>query len=433
MLESKLSPLHQQSSVHFNFDPKLCGTLNSTELAEIWSPSLSFGQMTLLDVPRNPSRASTVTTISSPNSELNSLQTTPRLGGGHHFVFNYSPTASLEADTASMMSERPRSASMSSHLTSGRSSPIKQPSSCANTPKSFKEKLSNVFRRHSDNTEVREDFTNISVSEFEVSLKREEFTQSESLPSQNQNDQLLRSCQNATQVQATHPIPLERENSSCSLSLESSSDSQEKLSLSLPTTTLNQVQVDSNKASSYPNVDSTVLLASEKLEVIANSQEPPGSTSVERNTSHHRPSFVTIASVDSVTTVDTLTPVDSVLSPVMMSRSVLKDKRECSTFTVGHSPLSALDMYIENGHLLHRRSLKEIPLTELEGIDWDHYGTCPHTDELSLMHNLMVMVHSQLLFERYQCQQHAKRNRRLMTKARNANKLENEIVTLVSL
>ena len=388
--------------------------------------------MALSDAPRNPSRASTVTTISSPNSERNSLQTTPRLGGGHHFVFNYSPTASLEADTASMMSERPRSSSMSSHITSGRSSPIKQPSSCVDTPKSFKEKLSNVFKRRSDNREVREDFTNISVSEFEVTFKHEEFTQSENLPSQNQKDQLLRSCQDTFLVQATHPISLERENSSSSLSLESSSDSQEKLSLSLPTATLNQVQVNSNKASSYPNVDSTVLLASEKLEVIANSQEPPDSISVQRDTSHHRPSFISIASVDSVTTMDTLTPVDNVLSPVMMSRSVLKYKKECSNVTTGHSPVSALDMYIENGRLLHRRSLKEIPLTELEGIDWDHYGTCPHTEELILMNNLMVMVHSQLLFERYQCQQHAKRNRRLMTKARNASKLENEIVTLVS-
>ena len=388
--------------------------------------------MALSDAPRNPSRASTVTTISSPNSERNSLQTTPRLGGGHHFVFNYSPTASLEADTASMMSERPRSSSMSSHITSGRSSPIKQPSSCVDTPKSFKEKLSNVFKRRSDNREVREDFTNISVSEFEVTFKQEEFTQSENLPSQNQKDQLLRSCQDTFLVQATHPISLERENSSSSLSLESSSDSQEKLSLSLPTATLNQVQVNSNKASSYPNVDSTVLLASEKLEVIANSQEPPDSISVQRDTSHHRPSFISIASVDSVTTMDTLTPVDNVLSPVMMSRSVLKYKKECSNVTTGHSPVSALDMYIENGRLLHRRSLKEIPLTELEGIDWDHYGTCPHTEELILMNNLMVMVHSQLLFERYQCQQHAKRNRRLMTKARNASKLENEIVTLVS-
>ena len=392
--------------------------------------------MILSDAPRNPSRASTVTTISSPNSERNSLQTTPRLGGGHHFVFNYSPTASLEADTASMMSERPRSSSMSSHITSGRSSPIKQPSSCVvsvDTPKSFKEKLSNVFKRRSDNREVREDFTNISVSEFEVSFKQEESTQSENLPSQKQKDQLLRSCQDTFLVQATHPIPLERENSSSSLSLESSSDSQEKLSLSLPTSTLNQVQVNSNnKASSYPNVDSTVLLASEKLEVIAKSQEPPDSISVQRDTSHHRPSFISIASVDSVTTMDTLTPVDNVLSPVMMSRSVLKNKKECSNVTTSHSPLSALAMYIENGCLLHRRSLKEIPLTELEGIDWDHYGTCPHTDELTLMNNLMVMVHSQLLFERYQCQQHAKRNRRLMTKARTATKLENEIVTLVS-
>ena len=432
MLESKLSLLHQQSSLHFTSDPKLCGTLNSTELAEIWSPSLSFGQMALSDIPRNPSCGSTITTISSPNSELNSLQTTPRLGGGHHFVFNYSPTASVETDTASMMSERPASPSMSSLIPSGRSSPIKQPSSCADTPKSFKEKLTNVFKRHTDNTEVREDFTNISVSEFEVSSKREEFTQSESLTSQNQNNQVLRS-QNASLLQATHPIPLERENSSCSLSLESSSDSQEKLSLSLPTTTLNQVQVDNNKARSYPNVDSTVLLASEKLEVIAKSQEPPDNVSVQRDATHHRPSFITITSVDSITTMDTLTPVDNVLSPVMMSRSVLKDKRECSTCATCHSPLSALDMYIENGRLLHHRSLKEIPLTELEGIDWNHFGTCPHTEELSLMHNLNVMVHSQLLFERYQCQQHAKRNRRLMTKSRNASKLENEIVTLVSL
>ena len=100
--------------------------------------------------------------------------------------------------------------------------------------------------------------------------------------------------------------------------------------------------------------------------------------------------------------------------------------------TLVPSPIVALDVYIETGRVLHSGSVSDLPLSDLEGIDWNHYGSCPHSEELTVVNNVAAMLHCQLLYERQQCKLHAKRNRQLMTKARNAVKLENEILSLVS-
>jgi hypothetical protein len=48
------------------------------------------------------------------------------------------------------------------------------------------------------------------------------------------------------------------------------------------------------------------------------------------------------------------------------------------------------------------------------------------------MQSQVALLHSQLLFERYQCLQHARRNRRLLSKARNAHRIREELEHLVS-
>jgi hypothetical protein len=84
------------------------------------------------------------------------------------------------------------------------------------------------------------------------------------------------------------------------------------------------------------------------------------------------------------------------------------------------------------GEVLHHGNLHSIPLTEQEGVDWNHFGGCPHSEEFRIMQSQVVLLHSQLLFERYQCVQHAKRNRRLLSKARSAAHVTEELVSLVS-
>ncbi len=99
----------------------------------------------------------------------------------------------------------------------------------------------------------------------------------------------------------------------------------------------------------------------------------------------------------------------------------------------GHpSPLVLLDQFVSCGEVLHRGGLDSVPLAEQEGVDWNHFGGCPHTEEFRIMQSQVVLLYSQLLFERHQCIQHAKRNRRLLSKARSAAHVTEELVSLVS-
>jgi hypothetical protein len=50
-----------------------------------------------------------------------------------------------------------------------------------------------------------------------------------------------------------------------------------------------------------------------------------------------------------------------------------------------------------------------------------------------MMRSQVALLHSQLLFERHQCLQHARRNRRLLSKARTAMHVEEKVYSLVSL
>ena len=96
------------------------------------------------------------------------------------------------------------------------------------------------------------------------------------------------------------------------------------------------------------------------------------------------------------------------------------------------SPVGLLDKYVSEGVMLHKGHFETIPLTELEGVDWNHFGGCPHSEEFGMMQAQVVLLHSQLLFERYQCLQHARRNRTLLSQARSATQVVEELVTLVS-
>ena len=96
------------------------------------------------------------------------------------------------------------------------------------------------------------------------------------------------------------------------------------------------------------------------------------------------------------------------------------------------SPVALLDQFVARGEILHRGHFESIPLTELEGVDWNHFGGCPHSEEFGMMRSQVALLHSQLLFERHQCLQHARRNRRLLSRARMATQITEELLSLVS-
>ncbi len=95
------------------------------------------------------------------------------------------------------------------------------------------------------------------------------------------------------------------------------------------------------------------------------------------------------------------------------------------------SPVFLLDQFVSHGEVLHRGNVEDIPLSELEGTDWYFFGGCPHSEEVQMMQSQVALLHNQLLFERHQCLQHARRNRRLLSKARSGIQLTQQLVQLV--
>lgn len=95
------------------------------------------------------------------------------------------------------------------------------------------------------------------------------------------------------------------------------------------------------------------------------------------------------------------------------------------------SPVFLLDQFVAHGEVLHRGRAEDIPLSELEGTDWYFYGGCPHSEEVQMMQSQVALLHGQLLFERHQCLQHARRSRRLLSKARTGLQVTEELVQLV--
>ena len=187
----------------------------------------------------------------------------------------------------------------------------------------------------------------------------------------------------------------------------------------------------------------TVLLVKERLQKLVES-----TSSDERSVSFQskpvpprRPTLHTLTSTDSSCTLvpphhGDREPPGPKPSGAAASRLVIRRVSVCDPPTKpvsSHlSPVALLDQYVAKGELLHSGSVDEIPLTELEGIKWSHFGGCPHTEELAVKQTQVALLHSQLLFERYQCLQHARRNRRLLSRARTATQVAEQLFAMVS-
>ncbi|XP_078282633.1 hamartin-like isoform X2 [Rhinoraja longicauda] len=105
------------------------------------------------------------------------------------------------------------------------------------------------------------------------------------------------------------------------------------------------------------------------------------------------------------------------------------------------SPLDVLDKLIQQGGDAHvkelsrvypvqpefhnQRILVRLPLPS-KSADWTHFGGSAPMDELHTLRNQLVLLHNQLLYERYKREQHALRNRRLLRKILKATALEEQ-------
>ncbi|XP_031746841.1 hamartin isoform X2 [Xenopus tropicalis] len=89
------------------------------------------------------------------------------------------------------------------------------------------------------------------------------------------------------------------------------------------------------------------------------------------------------------------------------------------------SPAEVLDRLIQLGADAHTKELSKLSLPS-KAADWTHFGGSPPTDEIHVLRNQLVLLHNQLLYERFKRQQHAQRNRRLLRKVIKVTSLEEQ-------
>ncbi|KFO31949.1 Hamartin [Fukomys damarensis] len=87
------------------------------------------------------------------------------------------------------------------------------------------------------------------------------------------------------------------------------------------------------------------------------------------------------------------------------------------------SPMEVLDRLIQQGADAHSKELSKLSLPS-KSVDWTHFGGSPPSDEIRTLRDQLLLLHNQLLYERFKRQQHALRNRRLLRKVIRAAALE---------
>ncbi|XP_052393256.1 hamartin [Carassius gibelio] len=101
------------------------------------------------------------------------------------------------------------------------------------------------------------------------------------------------------------------------------------------------------------------------------------------------------------------------------------DKQGEEGGAVSASPLEVLDRLVQQGSDAHDKVLKRLPLPS-KSADWTHFGGSAPLDELHTLRSQLLLLHNQLLYERYKREQHAVRNRRLLRRIINATALEEQ-------
>ncbi|CAL8279554.1 unnamed protein product [Merluccius merluccius] len=93
------------------------------------------------------------------------------------------------------------------------------------------------------------------------------------------------------------------------------------------------------------------------------------------------------------------------------------------------SPLEVLDRLVQQGSDAHYKVLKRLPLPS-KSADWTHFGGSAPQDELQTLQSQLLLLHSQLQYERYKREQHAVRNRRLLRRIINATALQEQNIAM---
>nr|XP_020450979.1 hamartin-like [Monopterus albus] len=92
------------------------------------------------------------------------------------------------------------------------------------------------------------------------------------------------------------------------------------------------------------------------------------------------------------------------------------------------SPLEVLDQLIVHGHDAHECLSRR--LSAVKSVDRSHFGGPAPGEELQSLRSQVLLVHSQLQYERFKRQQHAVRNRRLLRRVINATALEEDSIAM---
>ncbi|XP_033981682.1 TSC complex subunit 1b [Trematomus bernacchii] len=111
------------------------------------------------------------------------------------------------------------------------------------------------------------------------------------------------------------------------------------------------------------------------------------------------------------------------LERLLQQEEGLEDGEEEGVVTA--SPLEVLDRLVQQGSDTHDKVLKRLPLPS-KSADWTHFGGSAPLDELHTLRSQLLLLHNQLLYERYKREQHAVRNRRLLRRIINATALEEQ-------
>nr|XP_040053679.1 TSC complex subunit 1b isoform X3 [Gasterosteus aculeatus aculeatus] len=111
------------------------------------------------------------------------------------------------------------------------------------------------------------------------------------------------------------------------------------------------------------------------------------------------------------------------LERLLQREEGLEDGEEEGVATA--SPLEVLDRLVQQGSDTHNKVLKRLPLPS-KSADWTHFGGSAPLDELHTLRSQLLLMHNQLLYERYKREQHAVRNRRLLRRIINATALEEQ-------
>lgn len=106
-------------------------------------------------------------------------------------------------------------------------------------------------------------------------------------------------------------------------------------------------------------------------------------------------------------------------------KKVKSNMEEMEEGSTSLSPAEVLDRLIQFGADAHTKELNRLPLPS-KSADWTHFGGSPPSDEIHTLRNQLILLHNQLLYERFKRQQHALRNRRLLRKVIKVTALEEQ-------